>query len=225
MQTLMAQGTFSELKLRIWKNLTSNLQSIVSSFIPAPGFFNGLKVGFIPLVIVANLVFLGYTSYVVSNLRQDTQESVANFAFFYRIANSNTYTVKSFGEDARVVLNTLSKSQIPMVITNADGIPLLWKNIDIPSNSKNPADLGSVKEMVHRFDSVHSPYIFEAPPQVFNIASDNTTMELVLHYGAPRHESQIFWWYVIALSMIALLLAVGYIGYQNAQKVKRHPES
>lgn len=225
MNTLMAKETLYDLRLRIWKSLTTNLQSVAGNFIPDPGFFRGLKIGFIPLVIVANFVFLGYTYYVVTNLRQDTQENVAKFAFFYRIATSDTYTVKGFGEDVKVVLNSLSKSQIPMVITDEDGEPLLWRNINIPSNDRSPAHLISAKEAVHQFDLQNPPYVFEIPPSVVGISSDNTPKKMMLHFGEPRIETQIFWWYVITFSMIVLLLAVAYVGYQNARKVEVHPET
>ncbi len=152
--------------------------------------------------------FLVYTQiFVVGRLKEDTLEMVKRYAFFYSIATRDTIVVQP-GPDLNIIFETIRNTNFPVVITDEQSEPQLWKAIGIPPDDYSPEALEKVREIVSHLKLRNPAHRFEIP----HIGTR------VLYYGDPSIVTRLSWLPWVALGVLALFIGVGYVGFQSIRK-------
>ena len=172
------------------------------------------------MVIV--LAFLIYTQiFVVQAMRQETRQMMQRYAFFISIAARDTIIVQQSPKDVQIIFETIQDTNFPMVITDEDGKPQLWKNISVPP--KDPADLTpeeikEVQGVVRYLDTLNPPLPFGIPDA--ELGPDDQLiqkpdLERVLHFGDSPLVRRLAWLPFVALLITFLFVGVGYAGFRH----------
>ena len=158
--------------------------------------------------IVFILAFFLYAQFfVVRPLREEARQNIERYAFFYRIATTDTLVVQP-GLDLDIIFDTITNTNFPIVITEKDGTPHLWKAVDMPQVSPDSLSVDQLEKMQNIVAALDQ----ENPPLTFVIPKVG---ERVLHYGDPPFLRRLAWLPWIAIGVTALFVSVGYIGFQH----------
>lgn len=152
------------------------------------------------------LAFLIYTQiFVVRPARQMARHMIELYAFTYKLALLDTVVVAESDSDIQIIFETIRQSDFPVVITDADGNPQVWKNIGVPTESHTPESLQAVRDVVRTLDLGNPPLLMEMP----------YIGDLVLHYGDSVLLDRLSWLPVVALLVTGLFVGVGYGGFRH----------
>ncbi len=161
--------------------------------------------------MVIILAFMVYTQiFVVGALRQDTRQMIQRYAFFYSIATRDTIIVTP-GPDLDIIFDTIRNTSFPVVITDENSVPHMWKAIGVPPDDNSPKALKKVREIVRRLDLENPPFPFVIP----KIGPNKTVATRVLHYGDSSLVRRLSWLPWVALGVTALFIGVGYVGFRH----------
>ena len=136
------------------------------------------------------LAFMIYTQiFVVRPARQMARHMIELYAFTYKLAMLDTVVVAESDSDIQIIFRTIQQSDFPVVITDGDGSPQVWKNIGFSPEERTPETIQSVTEVVRRLDLGNPPLPMEMP----------YIGDLVLHYGDSVLLDRLSWLPVVAL--------------------------
>ena len=152
------------------------------------------------------LAFMIYTQiFVVRPARQMARHMIELYAFTYKLAMLDTVVVAESDSDIQIIFRTIQQSDFPVVITDGDGSPQVWKNIGFSPEERTPETIQSVTEVVRRLDLGNPPLPMEMP----------YIGDLVLHYGDSVLLDRLSWLPVVALLVTGLFVGVGYGGFRH----------
>ncbi|MBU1949272.1 MAG: HAMP domain-containing histidine kinase [Candidatus Eisenbacteria bacterium] len=179
-----------------------------------PGLLKGYL--FFGSFILIALTFL-YTSSWIGKIRDESRmisELLARFA-----ALTTFQAIES--DELRTVFEEIIKpSDLPLILSDTDGRPFVWKNIGIPPEAvdvatvagidpENPPEgpIRRVIDMVHRFDATNPPIPMYAP--------DGEKLFGYVHYGERSLVRELRWVPVVQFITLFFFLALGYLGYRS----------
>lgn len=158
-------------------------------------------------ILGALLIVLGFLLYIqfflIGEMRKEARAASRQQAFFYRLAAAD-YVKDS--EDLNFIFQTITNPKFPVIVTDLKGEPIQWNNIpgvSYPDTSE--ADRERVRQMAPKLDRQNEPFEFEVP----KIGT------WVLHYGDSGLIRRLSYLPFVALGVIALFIAVSYLGYRN----------
>jgi two-component sensor histidine kinase len=152
------------------------------------------------------LAFIIYTQiFVVRPARQVARHMIELYSFAYKLALQDTVVIAQSDNDIQIIFKTIQQSDIPVVITDAEGVPQFWKNIGLSPEENSPETLQSVREVVKRLDLSNQPLPMQMP----------YIGDLVLHYGDSVLLDRLAWLPVVALLATGLFVGVGYGGFRH----------
>jgi signal transduction histidine kinase len=168
------------------------------------GTFKGFL--FLAAIIVIISV-LGYTQYLVSELRESTRRSLAQKISAYSLLISSDDP-----ELIGVALDQIQAVEFPIIVTDAAGHPKLWKNIGISPDDTSAAAHEAILELVKVMDEQGNPPL---PIRVGNQVDS-------FHYGDSLVIRQLRWLPWVEIAIAALFIFIGYSGFQT---IRRSEES
>ena len=168
------------------------------------GTFKGLL--FLGAIIVIISV-LGYTQYLVGELRESTRSSLTQKIKTYSLLISSDNP-----ELIGVALDQIQSVEFPIVVTDSEGKPKLWKNIDIAPDDTSEASFQAIRELVEVMDREGNP------PLPIHVGDQVDSF----HYGDSVVIKQLRWLPWIEIVVAALFIIVGYLGFQT---IRRSEES
>ena len=152
------------------------------------------------------LAFMIYTQiFVVRPARLMARHMIELYAFSYKLAMMDTIIVAESDSDIQIIFETIRQSDFPVVITDAEGEPQVWKNIGISPDHHTPEALQSVRDVVKTLDLNNPPLPMQMP----------YIGDLVLHYGDSVLLERLSWLPVVALLATGLFVGVGYGGFRH----------
>jgi len=163
------------------------------------------------------LVSLIYTTLLIRKLEEEPKIMSRVFARFCMTA-AVPEVVGDVPETGIIFEEIIQKINFPVVVTDKNGVPLAWKNIGIEPfiitseqsagwDSLAPGSpLLTIKKAVRELDGQNEPI-----PMMIN--SDSTVVGYV-HYGHPRILKELSYIPFIQISMIALFVWIGFIGFR-----------
>ncbi len=165
-------------------------------------------------MVMASLI---YTTVLIRKLEEEPKIMSRVFARFCMTA-AVPEVVGDVPETGIIFEEIIQKINFPVVVTDKNGIPLAWKNIDIEPytltneqikqwDSLAPGNpLWGVKNAIRSLDNDNNPI-----PMMLN--ADSTLVGFV-HYGNPRILKQLSYIPFIQIGMIALFVWIGFIGFR-----------
>jgi signal transduction histidine kinase len=152
------------------------------------------------------LAFMIYTQvFVVRPARQVARHMIELYSFAYKLAMQDTVIITESDSDIQIIFKTIQQSDIPVVITDGDGKPQVWKNIGIDTDDISPKNLQRVREVVKGLDLNNAPLPMRMP----HIGNR------ILHYGDSSLLGRLSWLPVVALLATGLFVGIGYSGFRH----------
>jgi len=152
------------------------------------------------------LAFMIYTQvFVVRPARQMARSMIELYAFTYKLAMLDTVVVAESDSDIQIIFETIRESDFPVVITDGDGQPQVWKNIGISPELYTPETYKAVRDVVQTLDLRNPPLPMRMP----------YIGDLVLHYGDSVLLDRLSWLPVVALLATGLFVGIGYGGFRH----------
>lgn len=119
----------------------------------------------------------------------------------------------------KLIGDILSQVDFPVIITMADGVPLVWHGVDVrPSDAEEPGELGRpdlpaekraererLDALVREFDARNPPY----PIEVTGVVQG------YVHFGPSSLSRQLRWVPVVLVLAVAIFMAVGLLGFRS----------
>ena len=142
---------------------------------------------------------LTYTKILINELRSDNRAIVRVYAEI--IANA----VKDENDKNLDFIfdNIIKKVQFPIIQTNLDHIPQMWKNLPESVN-----DSISRQKFLVAMDVINNPI-----PLLYKVEGPNEIIFGYLHYGDSVLITKLQWWTYIELFSIGLFIFLGFIGF------------
>ena len=146
------------------------------------------------------LGLLAYSNFLVNQLRNDNRQIVKIYS---------EIIAKTVNEDSDANLNfvfdeIIKKIQFPIIYSDAENKPIYYRNIDVES-------LDELVNPIKSMDIQNKPIsiIFKNPN------SEKDILLGYLHYGDSNLIQRIKWLPFIEISVIALFIFVGFIGFNS----------
>ncbi|MBU1708041.1 HAMP domain-containing histidine kinase [bacterium] len=165
------------------------------------GTFKGLLFLGAVVLIVSVLV---YTQVLIEELRGNARRSLARTVERY----------KEFVKSENELLTTIALQQIqevdfPIIVTDANGVPKNWKNVDVESGDTSSEALAKLKQLISIMDRRGNE------PLNIEVAEGQVDW---FHYGDSAVIRQLRWLPWIEIIAAALFIIVGYTGFRNIQR-------
>lgn len=158
-----------------------------------------------------------HTDYVIDRLKAETQSLSHVLARF--LAVSTFEAVEDPGLRA-IFQDVLRNITFPIVLTDPGGVPRAWKNIGIPPHAVADSVLDRAAETrimppeVRRIQEIAKELDRHADPiPVVRLHSPGVLG--MVHYGEPSLIRQLRWIPYLEFSVIAILLAFGFVGFRS----------
>jgi len=168
-----------------------------------------IKAGLFILGITLIIALLTYTQSLVTDLRNDNRQIVRLYAEI--IAN-----VVHDDNDANldfVFENIITKVKFPLIQTDVNHIPQMWKNLPESVNTKTDR-IGFMNAMDKLNQSI---------PLVYRDSSVGEIIFGYLHYGDSSIVQKLQYWTYIEIAAITLFIFLGFTGFSFIRNYeKRH---
>jgi two-component system, NtrC family, sensor histidine kinase KinB len=141
-----------------------------------------------------------YTTSLINRLNRQSQALSHLFARFCAVA---TLPATDNPEMRQIFLDVVKPADFPMVLTDEQGIPRVWK-LPVKVDS---LDTPRLKEIVRRFDQHNAPIPIRR-------LGDGRVFGYV-HYGEAGLVRELKWIPVVQIAAIFLFILLGYVGYRS----------
>ena len=159
-----------------------------------------IKLGLFIFGLLLILGLIVYSNFLVNQLRSDNREIVKMYS---------EIIAKTVNEDSDTNLNfvfdeIIKKIQFPIIYSDIENNPIYYKNIDVES-------LDELTKPIESMDLQNKPI----PISFSDSASEEDILLGYLHYGDSNLIQRIRWLPFIEISVVALFIFVGFIGFNS----------
>ncbi len=163
-----------------------------------------LKSSLFVAAVVFVFAFLIYTQGVVRKLREEEKRATRIFANLYAAAATS---VAATGIELNLIVeDVIKKTNFPVIITDTEGNPKVWKGVGI-SSADSSADIQAfLKQMAAQMDRQNSPI-----PLVSNRLGG---VFGYLHYGDSTALHRLTWLPFVEIAVILLFVFIGFLGFR-----------
>ena len=169
-----------------------------------PWFLKGFLV--ISIILIA-FIFVYYTQVVISELKDNSTRVVNAYAKLWQLVALESTTGQEIG---LIFEEIIQKSRFPIVVTDAQGEPQAWREVEIPWDDTSYMSKKRLKEIIKKMDQGKEPI-----PIYYGESRENT---LYLHYGDPRIISRLRWMPFVQIGVVFLLGLAAYISFSNIKR-------
>ncbi|MDZ7315779.1 MAG: HAMP domain-containing histidine kinase [candidate division KSB1 bacterium] len=160
-----------------------------------------LRSAFFLAIVSCLLAIVLYTQKLVKDLRAESRQIVEFYAqTIQRIATADV-DAKALGWAFE---NITRRITFPFVLTQADGEPASWINLNVPENDRSPEAIREVKKIISRMEKENPPVPIVYDGQIINY----------LYYGDSKNISRLAQLPAIAVSTIGLLILLACVGFK-----------
>lgn len=160
---------------------------------------------FFVLIVICILAMLIYTQRLVDDLRKESRDIVEFYAqTIQRIASDNL----SAETLSWLFENITQKTNFPLILTDADGIPSSWKGIGVPDTARSPEALKEVQSYVDKMKHENNPVPITYGDRVLNY----------LYFSDSKLIKQLVYLPYITIAGLGLLVLVAYLGFSSIKR-------
>jgi signal transduction histidine kinase len=164
------------------------------------------------------VVGLGAIAFAGHTARQMQRQAALLTRIFSQFISETAFQAERPGS-FQLIDSILSEIAFPVIITMADGTPLVWRGVPVPPpQGDQPGELGGAElgpeqrrqrarldALVREFDAHNPPYAIESGGQV----------QGYVHFGASGLARQLRWMPAIMVGVVAIFVAVGLFGFRS----------
>lgn len=159
------------------------------------------------LAIILIFGFLYYTQLLVQELQS---QSRAFLEFRVKIFEENIN--REDAQDLSFFFNeVIQTADYPIIVTDTEGEPSFWRNIDIPQINERPLPekiAAKLDKKLKEFDQKNSP---------ISISYQDTVISYY-HYGESQIIRRLKWLPFIEIAVVALFILIGYSGFSSIKR-------
>jgi signal transduction histidine kinase len=169
-----------------------------------PLFFKGFLV--FGIILIA-FIFIYYTQNVIEKIKQDSTRVLTAYAKLWQMAASES----AMGPEIDVIFEEIiRKSDFPIVVTDANGEPQAWRDVNVSWDDTTYASRQKLKKIVEGMDKHKEPipiYVGEEK-RIINY----------LHYGDSRLITRLKLMPLVEVGVLFLFILVGFITFRNIKR-------
>jgi len=166
-----------------------------------PGGFNSIV---FLLVIGGGLILHLYTQNVIEKLREESRSFVLFYARMYaRAAETESVDDLNFIFD-KIIL----KTHFPIIYTDVEGRPMMWKGIGVPENDRSDEAISRVTGIVSSLAKEFDPVPIRYQDMVLG----------KLYYGDSQLIGKLRLLPYVEGGIVAIFIIVGFIGYATIKR-------
>lgn len=181
----------------------ANLPSLLKAYLFLGGF----------LLVSGSVV---YTYYMIHRLNEQSRALSELFAEF---VGTTTFAAIESPDLRNVIDRVIKPANFPMVLTDTDGRPYVWRGLPIPADIPDsllesidpkkppPGPIAEVIETVRKFDQ------HNVPVPIRRARSERPFG--YVHYGEPGIVQQLRWIPIVQLILLFAFVGLGYVGYSS----------
>ncbi len=151
--------------------------------------------------------FLYYTQTLVNELQKQSRDFLK---FRVKIFEQNINAEDS--QDLSFFFNeVIQTADYPIIVTDSEGEPTFWRNIDIPQMNERPLPDKidrKLKQQVKDFDRINDPISISYQGSVLGS----------YHYGESQVIQRLRWLPYIEILVVALFILIGYAGFSSIKR-------
>jgi hypothetical protein len=159
------------------------------------------------LAIILIFGFLYYTQLLVKELQS---QSRAFLEFRVKIFEENINREDT--QDLSFFFNeVIQTADYPIIVTDTEGEPSFWRNIDIPQINERPLPekiTSKLTQKIREFDQKNTP---------ISISYQDTVISYY-HYGESQIIRRLKWLPFIEIAVVALFILIGYSGFSSIKR-------
>lgn len=164
------------------------------------GLFKGFL--FLGAVALTAGLFL-MTHQIVNTIRDSSRSHLALSVSYYRNL--------LLGDNPELAYEAVQDINFPIILSDAEGNPKFWRNIDIDGDPTSPEVIEKVRELQEEFDaSGNVPVAIEVFPGQVDY----------FHYGDPELVSLLRAFTIVSAIAVAVYIFIGYIGFSTIRKAE-----
>lgn len=156
------------------------------------------------------LVFFYYTQDVVRRLKEDSRKVLTTYAKLWQLVASGS----EGGQEVSVLFEeVIQKSSFPIVITDPQGDPIAWREIQkVPEDDTTAAGRQKLKEIIQNMDKSNEPI------SIYYEANGEKRLLNLLHYGDPHWIARLHYIPLIEIGIMTLFVVIGFLGFLNVKR-------
>ncbi len=153
------------------------------------------------------LLFLLYTQSLMNKLRENATSVSNAYAKLLAVATYPT----TVGPELNVIFEeVIRKTDFPIVLTDVNGIPRVWKQVPVPWDDESPEARTKLLRLVGRMDRKNAPIPLLAEPDGQPLG--------YLHYGESSLVKRLGWLPYVEAAVAICFVLIGVYGFQNIKK-------
>jgi signal transduction histidine kinase len=169
-----------------------------------PLFFKGFLV--FGIIVIA-FIFIYYTQNVIGKIKQDSKRVLTAYARLWQMAASES----PGGPEIDVIFEEIiQKSDFPIVVTDANGEPQAWREVNVAWDDTTYASRQKLKKIVEGMDKHKEPIpiYFGEEKKIINY----------LHYGDSRLITKLKLMPLVEVGVLFLFILVGFVTFRNIKR-------
>ena len=160
---------------------------------------------FFMLIILCILVIVLYTQTLVSDLRDEARGIVEFYAKTLQRIASEQIDSETLGW---LFENITQKTNFPLILTDASGMPTSWIDINVPENDRSPETLEQVRNIIDKLRRENEPVPITYEDQIINY----------LYYGDSKLITRLLILPYFTLSGLGLLVLTAFLGFSSIKR-------
>jgi signal transduction histidine kinase len=158
-------------------------------------------------IIVIAFIFIYYTQNVIDKIKQDSTRVLTAYAKLWQMAASES----AMGPEIDVIFEEIiRKSDFPIVVTDANGEPQAWRDVNVSWDDTTYASRQKLKKIVEGMDKHKEPIpiYFGEEKRIINY----------LHYGDSKLITRLKLMPLVEVVVLFLFILVGFITFRNIKR-------
>jgi hypothetical protein len=167
-------------------------------------FFRGfLFLGGMALIFL----FLLYTQSLMVKLKENATSVSNAYAKLLAVATYST----TAGPELNVIFEeVIRKTDFPIILTDADGIPQVWKQVPVPWDDETPQARARLLRLAQKLDRQNDPIPLQTGSEDQIIG--------YLHYGESQLIRRLGWLPYVEVVVVICFVLIWVYGFQNIKK-------
>jgi signal transduction histidine kinase len=161
-------------------------------------------------IILIAFVFIYYTQSVIGKIKEDSKRVLTAYARLWQMAASES----AGGPEIDLIFEEIiQKSDFPIVVTNADGDPQAWREVDVAWDDTTYESRQKLIKIVEKMDKQKEPI-----PIYFG---DEKKIINYLHYGDSKLITRLKLMPLVEVGILFLFILVGLITFRNIKRAEQ----
>ena len=161
-------------------------------------------------IIILAFVYVFYTQYVISRLKEDSRRVVSAYARLWSLVASESTT----GAEIDLIFDEIiKKSNFPIIVTSPGGEPQAWRGVEIPWDDTTQEAKLKLRKLVSKMDKEKKPI-----PIYYG---DEKKIINYLYYGDSELISQLRIMPFLEMGLLLIVIWVGFVSFRNIQRSEK----